>query len=248
MTGLTALSSTPCGVPPAGLILPYGYFSYSITGLNPSGSSATIVMILPAPAPTGVQYWKCQNGAWINVTSLLGDNDGDIVLTLTLTDGGLGDADGQANGTIVDPGGVAIPAGIGTLKIISYQDYDRNGNRGSSEPLLPGWSLTISGPEGYTASGVTDASGILTLPNLTAGNYTITEGYKAPENPAGAWFNTTANPRTVIVPGGGVGMVEFGNEYNPHVPASSQTGMYVMIGSFALMIGLFIFWKSRSQY
>jgi len=57
--------------------------------------------------PTNTQYWKCINGQWVNVTSLLGDNDGDNVLTLTITDGGLGDADGQANGVITDPGGPA---------------------------------------------------------------------------------------------------------------------------------------------
>jgi len=59
--------------------------------------------------PVGTQYWKYQNGNWINCTSLLGDDDGDNVLTLELCDGGLGDADGVANGTIVDPGGPLIP-------------------------------------------------------------------------------------------------------------------------------------------
>jgi hypothetical protein len=68
----------------------------------------TITITLPSDMPTGTQYWKCINGQWVNVTSLLGDNDGDNVLTLTLTDGGLGDADGFTNGTIVDPGGPAI--------------------------------------------------------------------------------------------------------------------------------------------
>jgi len=40
--------------------------------------------------------------------------------------------------------------------------------------------------------------------------------------------------KTVIVPGGGVGRAEFGNEYNPKVPASSDIGLYGMIGSFGL--------------
>jgi hypothetical protein len=44
---------------------------------------------------------------WTDRISLLGDDDGDEILTLTLTDGGAGDADGVANGEIVDPGGVA---------------------------------------------------------------------------------------------------------------------------------------------
>jgi uncharacterized membrane protein len=59
--------------------------------------------------PIGTQYWKCINGQWVNATSILGDNDGDNILTLTITDGSQFDADGVANGTIVDPGGPAVP-------------------------------------------------------------------------------------------------------------------------------------------
>ena len=39
---------------------------------------------------------------------LLGSDDGDNVLTLTITDGGPGDADGVANGQIVDPGSIGV--------------------------------------------------------------------------------------------------------------------------------------------
>ncbi|MCJ7515489.1 MAG: hypothetical protein MUO89_05935, partial [Dehalococcoidia bacterium] len=74
----------------------------------PPGSTTTITITLPSNMPVGTQYWKCINGQWVNVTSLLGSNDGDNTLTLTLTDGGLGDADSVANGTIVDPGGPAM--------------------------------------------------------------------------------------------------------------------------------------------
>jgi len=104
---LTALATTPCGSL-ADLTFPYGFFSFDITTI-PAGSTVTITITLPSTTPANTQYWKCQNGAWVNTTSLLGDNDGDNVLTLTITDGGLGDADGLANGTIVDPGGPAIP-------------------------------------------------------------------------------------------------------------------------------------------
>jgi hypothetical protein len=45
------------------------------------------------------------------MTSYLGSNDGDNILTLILTDGGQGDADGVANGTIVDPGGPGFGGG-----------------------------------------------------------------------------------------------------------------------------------------
>jgi len=104
---LTALATTPCGSL-VGFTVPHGFFSFNITTI-PVGSTVTITITLPSTMPAHTQYWKCQNGAWVNITSLLGDNDGDNVLTLTITDGGLGDADGVANGTIVDPGGPAIP-------------------------------------------------------------------------------------------------------------------------------------------
>jgi hypothetical protein len=103
---LTAANSTPCGTLP-GFIFPYGLFSFTIFNIPP-GSTVTITITLPSNMPTNTQYWKCINGHWVNVTSLLGDNDGDNILTLTIKDGGLGDADGHVNGTIVDPGGPAI--------------------------------------------------------------------------------------------------------------------------------------------
>jgi hypothetical protein len=45
------------------------------------------------------------------MTPYLGSDNGDNILTLTLTDGGPGDADGLANGTIVDPGGPGLGGG-----------------------------------------------------------------------------------------------------------------------------------------
>ena len=106
---LTATAQTAITCAPRGVEFPHGLFSFNILGLNP-GETVTVTITLPSPVPAGTQYWKCQNGIWIDCTSLVGDNDGDNVLTLTLTDGGLGDADGVANGTIVDPGGPAVAA------------------------------------------------------------------------------------------------------------------------------------------
>jgi hypothetical protein len=106
---LTATAPAEITCVALGVEFPHGFFSFNILGLDP-GETVTVTITLPSPMPAGTQYWKCQNGTFIDCTSLLGDNDGDNVLTLTLTDGGLGDADGIANGTIIDPGGPAIPA------------------------------------------------------------------------------------------------------------------------------------------
>lgn len=108
ITGLAAEAVTPCGTVP-GFTFPDGFFSFNVTNIIP-GSTVTITITLPTDTPKNTRYWKCINGHWVDVSSLLGDNDGDNVLTLTLTDGGLGDADGTANGTIVDPGGPGIQA------------------------------------------------------------------------------------------------------------------------------------------
>jgi streptogramin lyase len=110
ISGLTALAQSQLAcTPKSGFNFPQGFFSFNIINLIP-GTTVTITITLPGNMPINTQYWKCINGNWVDCTSLLGDNDGDNILTLTITDGGLGDADGVANGTIVDPGGPAVAA------------------------------------------------------------------------------------------------------------------------------------------
>lgn len=105
IAGLTAWAQSQLAcAPKSGLMFPQGFFSFNIVNLIP-GTTVTVTITLPANMPANTQYWKCINGNWVDCTSLLGSNDGDNVLTLTITDGGLGDSDGLANGTIVDPGG-----------------------------------------------------------------------------------------------------------------------------------------------
>lgn len=106
ISNLTALATTPCGTTPAAsLNFPQGFFSFNITPIAP-GSTVTITATLPSNMPANTQYWKCVNWQWVQipVVSVVGN-----VMTIQLTDGGPGDADGVANGTIVDPGGPAIP-------------------------------------------------------------------------------------------------------------------------------------------
>ncbi|MCD6470166.1 hypothetical protein J7L29_05145 [Candidatus Bathyarchaeota archaeon] len=57
----------------------------------------------------GRQYWKYHTPeGWYQIP--VGDDDGDNIITVQLTDGGLGDDDGEANGIIVDVGGPGIPS------------------------------------------------------------------------------------------------------------------------------------------
>jgi hypothetical protein len=96
------------------LEFPHGFFSFNIT-LPEGHTSAIVTMTFPSPLPVGTQYWKYHEPeGWIDVTSLLGDDDEDKVLTLTLTDGGLGDDDGVQNGVIVDQGAPGfLPGPVG---------------------------------------------------------------------------------------------------------------------------------------
>ncbi|MFA5401167.1 MAG: choice-of-anchor U domain-containing protein [Dehalococcoidia bacterium] len=106
ITGLRALGLMDCATG-SNLTFPFGYFSFEIVGLAP-GATATITITLPANLPGGARYYKCLNGIFVDCSSLMSYFPGTNTLVLRIKDGGLGDGDGQVNGTIVDPGGPAV--------------------------------------------------------------------------------------------------------------------------------------------
>jgi DNA-binding beta-propeller fold protein YncE len=175
--------------------------------------------------------------------------DSDTISRANL-DGTGGVSLGNLNGTLNGALGIALELTppFGTLEILKFHDKNENGARDSYDESLAGWGFNITGPNRYSSSGTTDSSGLLILTNLAPGGYTVAEGYRSPNNPGGAWYCTNGDSRrTVTVPSGGVARLEFGNAYNPKVPASSDTGMYAMIGSFALLIGVLVFCR-RNRY
>jgi hypothetical protein len=115
----TLIAVDPSTLPDEGkpdISFPHGLFSFNISGLDP-GQTATVTITLPAPLPITSEYWKYGSTLgnptdhWYQIP--MGDNDGDNVITIELTDGGLGDDDLTANGTIIEPGGPGyyIPVG-----------------------------------------------------------------------------------------------------------------------------------------
>jgi hypothetical protein len=116
-SNITNVASVPMPPnPPEGYNFPYGVFAINISVIKP-GQWATITITLPDNLPANSEYWKYSpngNGSpnmqpgWYQVP--LGDNDGDNIITITLQDGGRGDADGVANGWIIDQGGPATPS------------------------------------------------------------------------------------------------------------------------------------------
>jgi len=91
--------------PPPGVCFPHGLFSFNVTEIKP-GDTITLTIDLPEPVPTGARWWKHGNGEWFSLPNET--DNGDNLMTIVLTDGGLGDADGVADGVITDPGGPGI--------------------------------------------------------------------------------------------------------------------------------------------
>lgn len=92
-------------VPPAGVGFPYGAMSFSIHDV-PVGGSVTVDITTPS---TVDGYWKLVNDSWSSYPGVMPIPGSATGLRLTLTDGGQGDADGVADGVIVDPGAVGVP-------------------------------------------------------------------------------------------------------------------------------------------
>jgi hypothetical protein len=123
-----------CCEVPGGVYFPHGLLEIVITGLEDEGfepAEVTLTLTYPEDIPEDAMYWKCDpvECEWVDVTDLLGDHDGDNVLTLTLTDGDDGDMDQSWNGEIHDPGGVVLA--------VEEEDEEPEKRREREVPLEP---------------------------------------------------------------------------------------------------------------
>lgn len=104
--------------PPAGLDFPHGLVQLQATGCT-VGSTLTFDLVVPQAVGLSAELWKFgppsvgANDAWFEFPGVI---SGDTI-TYSITDGGLGDGDGLANGVFVDPAGVAVPQGGGAVAI-----------------------------------------------------------------------------------------------------------------------------------
>ncbi len=109
-----------------------GLFDFEIHGLSQTGDSALVVIPLRTAIPANPHYRKLMRSGWQafiideknTLASASGSNGscpptnssayrqgltpGHLCIQLQLEDGGPNDADGEANGVITDPGGVAV--------------------------------------------------------------------------------------------------------------------------------------------
>jgi len=105
-----AFSNTPPATPPAGVTLPNGVLALNLNSGTP-GSSTQVTITYSQPLPAGAKYWKYGKERvgdadhwYVYPNAVISGN----TVTLTLTDGALGDNDLAANGLIADPGGVGV--------------------------------------------------------------------------------------------------------------------------------------------
>lgn len=107
---MEALNADDPAVPQTGkpaMDFPFATVKFDITGIA-LGQTVTVTMMFPDDIPVTSRYYKIDpSKGWHEIP--FGDNDGDGTITLTLTDGDpTTDGDGQQDGTISDPGAVAI--------------------------------------------------------------------------------------------------------------------------------------------
>ena len=86
----------------------YGLFDIQAKS-NTIGGTVKLSVFLANPAPDGYKWYKYStNNGWYDFSDYAEFNDERDQVILTLTDGGIGDDDGIANGMIKDPSGLAF--------------------------------------------------------------------------------------------------------------------------------------------
>lgn len=112
-------------------IFPNGVIKYIVTGTG-FGATVTVTLIYPSTIPAGSKVYKITAAGY---TEFAGASISGNQVTLTLTDGGSGDADGLANNSIEDPVAVAVPV------TSNSGSTGGGGGGGGSFPL--GWSSLL---------------------------------------------------------------------------------------------------------
>ncbi|MEG5062329.1 SdrD B-like domain-containing protein [Microcoleus sp. B3-A4] len=130
-------------------------------------------------------------------------------------------AAGQTTPATVNFGNQTIPAVLGSITGIKFNDLDGNGTQAAGEVGVPGVTVFLDtnndGILGATETSATsDANGSFTFPNLASGTYNVREVVPPNSQP------TTPNPVAVTLAAGQTtpATVNFGNQTIPAVLAS----------------------------
>jgi hypothetical protein len=93
--------------------MPFGLINFRLIMGKP-GDQAVVTLYFSTRAPSGSLWYKYDSvsGTWYDFSGYYKFLNRRKAVQLTLRDGGFGDADGVANGIIVDPAGLLVPAKI----------------------------------------------------------------------------------------------------------------------------------------
>jgi uncharacterized repeat protein (TIGR01451 family) len=94
---------------------------------------------------------------------------------------------------------------LGSLRLEKFEDLNGNGARETGEPGVPNWRFSLVNPFGAPSQAVTGPDGTITIPNVPAGSWAITEGRET------GWLATTPETGTVQVAPGATGVFTAGN-------------------------------------
>lgn len=93
--------------------LPYGMINYKLI-LNAPGAEAKVNLYLSQPAPDEYKWFKFDpiTKTWLDYSGFTEVSEDHKSVALSVVDGGIGDADGIANGIIVDLLALSFPASL----------------------------------------------------------------------------------------------------------------------------------------
>lgn len=95
----------PTGLSGAPADMPYGLLSFKVKA-DATGGTVQVTIYLPEAAPEGYGWWKYSAAdGWTEVVDAVFNGDRTQV-SFSVTDGGVGDQDGAADGFILDPCGL----------------------------------------------------------------------------------------------------------------------------------------------
>jgi hypothetical protein len=105
----------------------YGLLEIEVRVSSP-GATTTVTIFLPSPAPAGYGWYKyTATTGWTDYSGNAAFNPARDQVTLTLTDGGIGDNDGWVNGVIVDPSGLGTSSTGSSTSSTSAGDWGGGG-------------------------------------------------------------------------------------------------------------------------
>jgi hypothetical protein len=115
--------SPPAGTAPS-VGFPHGLVDFVLLNCTP-GATMSFAITYPSVVPAGAVYWKYGPTAsqasphWYVLPATITGN----IATFSITDGGLGDDDLAANGTLVDQGGPGVPGAPDTHQIPTLSEW-----------------------------------------------------------------------------------------------------------------------------